>query len=52
MTHLLEFFEEVYDRIDEGKLEDLIYLDLAKEFDKVPHKKLAKNCKHVVLGGR
>ena len=35
-------FEEVYERIDEGKPLDVIYLDFAKAFDKVPHKRLAK----------
>ena len=51
LTDLLEFFEEVCERIDEGKLKDvdLIYLNFAKEFDKVPHKTLAKSCKHMVF---
>ena len=31
---------------------DVIYLDCAKAFDKVPHKRLAKNYKHVELEGR
>jgi len=35
LTDLLEFFEEVYETIDEGKLKVVIYLDFAKEFDKV-----------------
>ena len=37
---MLEFFENVYyERIDKIKLRDvgLIYLDFAKECDKVPH---------------
>src|SRR6218665_1050143 len=42
LTNLLEFFEEVYERIDEGKPVDVVYLDSAKAFDKVPHKRLAK----------
>jgi hypothetical protein len=42
LTNLLEFFEEVYERIDEGKPVDVIYLDFAKAFDKVPHVRLAK----------
>src|SRR6218665_2529898 len=36
LTNLLELFEEVYERIDEGKPVDVIYLDFAKAFDKVP----------------
>jgi len=27
LTDLLEFFEEIYARIDEGKLKDVIYLE-------------------------
>src|SRR6218665_2247613 len=44
LTNLLGFFEEVYEKIDEGKPVDVIYryLDFAKAFDKVPHKRLAK----------
>ena len=41
LTNLLEFFEKVYEMIDEGKPVDVIYLDFAKAFDKVglPHKR-------------
>ena len=42
LTNLLEFFEEVYERIDEGKPVYVIYLDFSKAFDKVPHIRLAK----------
>ena len=44
---MLEFFEEVYERIDEGKPVDVIYLDFAKAFDKVglPDRRLAKKIK-------
>ena len=31
---------------------DVVYLDFAKAFDKVPHKRLAKNYKHMELEGR
>src|SRR6218665_3610474 len=50
LTNLLEFFEEVYEKIDKGKPVDVIYLNFAKAFDKVPHKKdWPKNYKHVEL---
>jgi len=39
---LLEFFEEVTRILDEGQPVDVIYLDFAKAFDKVPHVRLAK----------
>src|SRR6218665_3866993 len=52
LTNLLEFFEEVYDRIDEGKPVDIIYLDFAKAFDKVPHKRLAKKLQGCGIRGQ
>ena len=51
MTDLLEFFKEVYETIDEEKLKGGTYLEFAKEFAKVPHKRLAKRRKHVALEG-
>ena len=42
LTNLLDFFEEVYDNIDRNNSVDLVYLDFAKAFDKVPHKRLEK----------
>eukprot|EP00061_Rhincodon_typus_P003064 g19187.t1 len=35
VTSLLEFFEEVMSRLDQGELMDVIYLDFQKAFDKV-----------------
>ena len=48
----VRIFEKVYERIDEGKPVNVIYLDFAKAFDKVPHKRLAKNYKHVEFEDR
>ena len=52
LTNLLECFEEVYERIEEGKSVDVIYLDFDKAFDKVPHKRLAKKLQSCGLEGR
>src|SRR6218665_1095520 len=52
LTNLLDFFEEVYERIDEGKVVDVIYLDFAKAFDKVPHKRLAKKLQACGITGQ
>lgn len=41
-TNLLEFLETVTRDADEGKPQDIIYLDFAKAFDKVPHRRLVK----------
>ena len=42
LTNLLDFFEEVYENLDRNNSVDLVYLDFAKAFDKVPHKRLAR----------
>ena len=39
-TQLLEFMEEITEAIDSGDSVDVIYLDFAKAFDKVPHQRL------------
>ena len=40
LTNLLEFLEEITKIIDEGHSIDMVYLDFAKAFDKVPHMRL------------
>ena len=40
LTNLLLFLEDITKAIDEGKPLDVIYLDFAKAFDKVPHQRL------------
>ena len=42
-TKLLESMEEVTETIDRGEEVDVIYLDFAKAFDKVPHKRLLRS---------
>uniref|UniRef100_A0A8C5MLW7 Reverse transcriptase domain-containing protein n=1 Tax=Leptobrachium leishanense TaxID=445787 RepID=A0A8C5MLW7_9ANUR len=39
-TNLITFYEEVSRSIDQGVAVDVIYLDFAKAFDTVPHKRL------------
>ena len=50
-TNLLDFFEEVYDELDTNSQVDLVYLDFAKAFDKVPHKRLAKKLQACKMQG-
>jgi len=49
LTNLLVFLEEVTDYIDSGYPVDVIYLDFQKAFDKVPHRRLIINWKHMEL---
>ena len=50
-TNLLEFLEIVTRSIDEGKNMDIIFLDFAKAFDKVPKERLlAKLAAHGIGG--
>ena len=51
-TQLLEFMEEVIEAIDRGAGVDVIYLDFAKAFDKVPHKRLLSKLKGYGIKGK
>jgi hypothetical protein len=50
-TNLLSFFEKITSELDSGKVIDVIYLDFAKAFDTVPHKRLKKKLKAHGIGG-
>ena len=50
-TNLLEFMEEITKEVDRGECVDVVYLDFAKAFDKVPTVRLLKKLKaHGVEG--
>ena len=51
LSNLLEFFEEVTKILDKGEAVDLVYLDFAKAFDKVPHFRLFKKLEAHGIGG-
>ena len=49
LINLLDFMEIVAKEVDMGNNVDLIYLDFAKAFDKVPHRRLLKKEKLMAL---
>ncbi len=51
-TNLLEFFEYVTAAVDEGDPVDIIFLDFAKAFDKVPRDPLVSKLKALGVGGQ
>jgi hypothetical protein len=51
-TNLLEFFETVTSSVDQGKAFDIIFLDFAKAFDKVPRERLLAKLKAHGITGR
>ena len=51
-TNLLEFLEVITEAADSGKSIDVIYLDFAKAFDKVPTERLLKKLKAHGVEGR
>ena len=51
-TNLLVYMEALTKLIDEYHTVDVLYLDFAKAFDKVPHKRLLEKCRGLGLDGR
>ena len=51
LTNLLVFMEEVTHSLDEGNPVDVIYLDFAKAFDKVPYRRLFSKLRSHGIGG-
>jgi len=52
LTNLLVFMEEVTNILDEGNPVDVIYLDFAKAFDKVPYRRLFSKLRSHGIGGK
>jgi len=51
LTNLVEFFEGVTKKVDEGSAVDVVYMDFSKTFDKVPHGRLLHKVKsHGIQG--
>ena len=51
LSNLLEYLEDLTRLVDEGHSVDVVYLDFAKAFDKVPHLRLVKKCKGLGISG-
>ena len=51
-TNLLEFLETVTKIADDGHPLDIIYLDFAKAFDKVPHRRLLNKMRALGIDGK
>ena len=52
VTNLLDFMEMVTQQMDDGQPIDLVYLDFAKAFDKVPFVRLFKKLEAHGIGGQ
>ena len=52
LTNLLEYLEELTTLVDQGHAVDIVYLDFAKAFDKVPHKRLLLKCEGLGIRGK
>ena len=52
LTNLLEYLEELTRLVDQGHAVDIVYLDFAKAFDKVPHIRLIMKCQGLGIRGK
>ena len=52
LTNLLIFLDKVTRMVDEGNDMDVIYLDFAKAFDKVPHRRLLVKLRNHGINGK
>ena len=52
LTNLLAYLESLTALVDEGHAVDVLYLDFAKAFDKVPHARLIEKCRGLGIGGK
>ena len=51
VTNLIEYLEALLKQLDNGHAVDVIYLDFAKAFDKVPHQRLLVKLKAIGVSG-
>ena len=51
VTNLLAYLENMTTLVDEGHAVDVLYLDFAKAFDKVPHARLISKCQGLGIEG-
>jgi len=51
-TNLLTFFDKVTTYVDSGKDVDVVFLDFAKAFDKVPYKRLLQKLENHGIEGK
>ena len=52
LSNLLEYLEDLTRLVDQGHSVDIVYLDFAKAFDKVPHMRLISKCEGLGITGK
>ena len=52
MTNILVFLDKITEWVDQGEVVDVVFLDFAKAFDKVPHQRLLLKVASLGIGGK
>ena len=52
LMNILVFLDKITEWVDQGEMVDVVFLDFAKAFDKVPHQRLLLKVVSLGIGGK
>ena len=52
LDNILVFLDKITEWVDQGEMVDVVFLDFAKAFDKVPHQRLLLKVASLDIGGK
>ena len=52
LDNILVFLDKITEWVDQGEMVDVVFLDFAKAFDKLPHQRLLLKVASLDIGGK